>query len=532
MGDKLRCFLLLLLISFVFSGRLAAQSGEDPAVSSPAEQAAETEQALEPESPVQDDSLRVYYIRDIKFNITGRTRPFALIKAGEFKTGERLVGKTALENYISQKTQLLNNQRVLEAVLIEYTQEDTGDATAVDLLIHTKDTMNFIAVPWFQYDTNEGFELTVKARDYNFLGGMNPLRIDLGYNLDENNENSFFLDLDSDTPFEFLGYVWTFNFDNSFAYTFDEPFYYKNVTGLSMDLPWRATTFTFGFGQGFVLNEKNEDAGAVLLEGEYFPDTWYMYSELYTQWKVPVGLTVGTFGDLNYTPRVSGKMNYRPGGSIGEYRRGPSVTFAHNLGFSQINWIGNYRQGLEASLDNSNTYNIYKQDWDIILTLQSAGYLTLTDFFGITARLRYKHWFNNPEEEAGDVLRGIINDTIYADYMLSLNMDLPIRLVRFLPSQWWPDIPKALKWMHYLDLEWHWSPFLDLALVNDPKAGRDFSFNDMIVAGGLEVITYPLRWRSIYIRISAGMDLKKVLESKDLLSKDNLEIFIGFGYHY
>jgi hypothetical protein len=85
--------------------------------------------------------------------------------------------------------------------------------------------------------------------------------------------------------------------------------------------------------------------------------------------------------------------------------------------------------------------------------------------------------------------------------------------------------------MHYFDFEQHWSPFMDLALVEEPM-GRDFSFNDMIVAGGLEVITYPLHWRSIYVRISGGMDLRKALKNRDLLSRDNFEIFIGFGFHY
>jgi hypothetical protein len=514
---NVRNVLTLLLICAAFTSRLAAQTGEEPSAPSP---------ELEAEN-------QNYYIRSIDFDITGSTRDFALRNAAKLKIGERLVGKAALEHYIANKTQLLNNQRVLEEARIEYTLEETEDGMAVDLLIYARDTYNFIVLPWFEYDTNEGFELTLKARHYNFLGTMNPLRMDFGYKFDEEEKHSFFLDLDSDISFELFDYVWTFNFDNSFAYNFDEPFYYKNVTGLSMDLPWKTTVFTFGFDQGFVLNEKNEEADAIMLDkGDYFPDTWYMYSELYTQWEVPVGLTVGPFGDLNYTPRVSGKINYRPGGEIGEYRRGLRGTLAHNLGFSQVNWIGNYRRGLEASIDNSNTYNFFKQDWDVILTLSGTGYLTLTDFFGMTGRLRYKQWFNTYEDEAGDVLRGIINNDISADYMLSLNMDFPLRLIRFTPSEWWPDIPRWLKWMHLLDLDWHWSPFLDLALVHDPDTGRAFSFDDMLASGGLEWIVYPQRWRSIYLRISGGIDIRKAIDAKDFLRRDNLEAFIGFGHHY
>jgi hypothetical protein len=121
-----------------------------------------------------------------------------------------------------------------------------------------------------------------------------------------------------------LGYIWNFNFDNLFTYNEFDPNYYKNVTGLTLDLPWRQTTFTVGFDQSFFLNEENSDAEKVETSIEFFEDQWYMSSELYAKWEIPLGIEVGDFGSLTYFPRLTEGFNYRPGGDIGDYRRAPS----------------------------------------------------------------------------------------------------------------------------------------------------------------------------------------------------------------
>jgi hypothetical protein len=476
-----------------------------------------------------DGSQTVYYIRNIDFDSTGRTRPFALLRMGEFRAGERITGKAALEDYISKKTQLLHNQRVLEEVRIDvslWEAEENGLVPA-DLLIHTKDSWNIIGLPWGEYDSNTGLELSLKLRDYNFLGTMNPLRVDFGYKRDEHDKSSFFLKIDSDTPFKLFGYNWTLNFDNDFSYTYGEPFYYKNITGLSMDLPFKMTTLTFGAEQGFVLHEKNEDKDIIAEEGEFFPQTWYMYSELYTQWKIPLGITVGAFGELAYTPKLTGKINYRPGGEIGNARRGPQAALSHTLGFGRINWVGNFRSGMEVNLGNTNTFNFAKEEWTRDISAVVLGHLPISSFFGISGRMQYKYWLDKPYDKAGDVLRGIKNDTISAGAMVSLNMDFPLRAIHFVPSQWFNN-PK----LRFLDFEQHWVPFVDLALVKHPGEGLNFSSENIYATGGLELITYPYFMRSIYLRVSFGGNLKELFKTRTIPRGDNREIYIGLGHYY
>jgi hypothetical protein len=503
--------ILCLIPSFVF--------GEEPL----------PETGAPPGNIEQDEALIRYYIRNIEVDSTGRTRPFALIDKGEFKAGEQITGKASLDAYILQKTQLLRNQRVLAEVSIDagIGEADTTGLVPVDLLIHTVDTWNIIALPWFEYDSNTGLEISLKARDYNFFGTMNPLRIDFGFKRDEHDEKSFFLDIDSDTPFKLFGYTWNLNFDNNFAYTYGEPFYYKNITGLSMDLPFRTTTFTFGFEQGFVLHEKNERNDVIAEEGKFFPHTWYMYSELYTLWKIPTGIRIGNFGELAYTPKMAGRLNYRPGEEIGNARRGPSATFSQTLGFGQINWIGNYRSGMEASLENTNEFNFSKVEWNQDISVEVMGHRPIASFFGISGRIRYKQWFDTPYDKAGDVIRGIKNDVISADAMVSFNVDLPFRVLRFEPSRWFNNAK-----FRFFEFELYLSPFVDAAWVKHSGEGLNFSTKNIYTAGGLEFLVYPHIMRSIYLRFSAGFNLKELVKTKRIPDGDNREIYIGLGHHY
>lgn len=490
----------------------------------------------------QEGSQRVYYIRTVNFDIRGRTTVPALMENGEFILGETITGEENLKNYLRAKTQLLLNQRVLEEVHIEYAlaAADKNGLVPVDLSVKTVDTRNLIILPEPKYDSNSGLEITVKARDYNFLGSMTPLRIDLGYLYNEKNQQGILLGIDSDIPFQAFGYKWNLNFDNELDYTEGTPLYYKNVTGLSMDLPFKMTTFTFGFNQSFLVNEENNTSDAID-DGPVFQDRWYMSSELYAQWKIPLGITVGSFGTLTYTPKLTGTINYRPYGDLGEYRKGPAVTPSQSLGFGKINWIGNYRKGLEVSLQNSNTYNIGRAGWDNSISFSAVGHLPVSEDLGISARLMYRHWFFDSKAipavygdeyfyvytDGGDVLRGIKNSRLPVHYMLSLNMDLPVRLFRFVPSEWYNN-PK----FHFFDFELHGSPFMDIALAEDPVNDRSFLFENTLVAGGLEIIVFPLAMRSFYLRLSLGTDLRELLRTGRFFPSDNRELFIGVGHYY
>jgi hypothetical protein len=404
-------------------------------------------------------------------------------------------------------------------------------------------------VPYPKYDTNSGFELIIKARDYNLFGTMNPLRIDLGYKHDENDKNSVVFEIDSDTPFRVWGYNWNVNFDHFFSYRpeAEEPFYYKNVTGLSMELPFKTTTFTFGFEESVTLNEENDDR----YKAQYgdFQNGPYMASKLYSEWKIPTGFAVSDYGELTYTPELSATFNNGfPQSPLDEFRQGPFLNFKHSLGFDRVNWIENYRRGFDVSAENSYNYNFHKiekneKNLDIDYSISGTGHFIIADNLGISGRLRFRHWFYHDPgyyDKAGDALRGILDKAVHADYMLSLNLDFPIRVFRFLPSQWFSTSKLRL-----FDFELHFSPVIDLALYHDPGPETTFNFKNMLASGGVELIVFPAFMRSLYIRASIAWNFVKAVNSPGgsylpsglpvipkLPGGDNREIFIGIGHHY
>jgi hypothetical protein len=497
------------------------------------------------------EASAVYVIRSFDFNITGRSRPFALIYQGEFREGEELRGGGALEKYIRDKTQLLLNQRVLEEVRIEYTlgEPEAEGKIPVNLLITVKDTWNIIAVPYPKYDSNTGFELIIKARDYNFLGTMNPLRLDIGYTHNENKQNSILFELDSDTPFTAWGYNWNLNFDHFFSYRpdVDEPFYYKNATGLEMELPFRATTFTFGFEESFVLNEENDDR--YKNSNGNFQEGPYMSSQLYTSWKIPTGLEIAKYGELTYTPELSARFNHEfPDHPLDEIRIGPFIKLNHSIGFNRVDWIGNYRSGFNVSMYNSYNYDFHasgaeEKKIDIEYSFSGAGHFIIADTFGISTRLRFRHWFyHDPPyyDKAADALRGILDKSVSADYMLSLNLDFPFKILSFLPSRWF-----GTSKLRFFDFDLHLSPVFDLALYHDPDTETAFDPRNMLASGGLEFIVFPAFMRSLYIRLSLAWNFVESINNPGgsylpsglpvipkLPGGDNREIFVGIGHHY
>ena len=502
----------------------------------------------------EDDDSTVYVIREVDFNVIGRTRPYYLIMYGDFTKGERIQGEVNLERYLARKVQLLNNQRVLdnEATRIEYfpgAPEPDG-AIPLRLLVHVEDTMNFIILPYPKYDDNDGFSFTLKARDYNFLGTMSPLRIDLGYKYDINKKHSFNFVFDSDTPFQAFDLDWNFNFDHTFNYTLGERLYYQNVTGLSFRLPWQSTAFTIGFNHYLTFNEKIDDANKPFYNNtkDYYDP--YGSSELFAYWGIPLGIPVGSFGWLYYTPGLSGRISY-PYYSMDDPHK-PVTTFSQTIGFGSVDWIGNFRRGLTAYIGNWNSWYFDRSDapLNISLDANAAFYWPFNQIFGITARLRYRQWWQwsdkndkwLPYSSAGDVIRGVLNSDIKAFNMLSLNLDFPVRVLRFWPSEWFDKSR-----LRYFNFEMFFSPFLDLALLEGPYSklknqynptleGTRFDFGDLISTTGLEVTVYPAIFRSFYIRGSLGYDINKI-RNRGLPLKWGFfpqwdEIYIGVDLYY
>ncbi|GAB1484337.1 hypothetical protein MASR2M78_31550 [Treponema sp.] len=479
-------------------------------------------------------SAPIFYIRSIEYKVEGITKDFALKKAGEFKLGQQILGELALKKYLKEKTQILINERVLESVEIIESRgtQESDTRIPVDLLVRVRDTWNIIALPYFKYDSNDGLELSAKGRDYNFLGTMQPLKIDLGYTIESDDlgsgnfaKGAFFTEIDSNTAFVFFDRDWIFDFDHYIAFSSSDGFEYENKTGLSLAYPLGSTLLTIGAYQGVSVNEKNSTRYREEY-GERYEDHWYLSNWLEASWDIPTGIRIDGFGDLQYIPRAEFRNNYRPGGDIGEERRGPTAMIGQSLEFGRINWVGNFRRGLEVVLDNENTFNFDTMDWNREISAETTAHLPINSFFGLSSRFEAVLYFDDYDDKAGSPLRGILDDSVRADRALYLNSDFPVRVIRFMPSLWFQK-----RSLRIFDFEQLWTPFIDAALLHDPEK-VELNDQNVLLSGGLEVVTFPLFMRSLYIRISLGFNLREAWDSKSLPNGDGREFFFGLGHHY
>jgi hypothetical protein len=488
------------------------------------------------------DENTVYYIRNVEYVIQGKTKPFALLIASGITSGEEITGDGRLTAYIKEKEQTVLNNRQVESAVIEYTVGGTDETgrLPVDLLVKTSDTNNFVILPYPKFSSSSGTKLELRLRDYNFLGGLSEFGINLGYARDADGNNYANSMLKFDLPFQYLGFGWNFGFNNEFSYRInnsDEPFYFNNISSLSVDLPFRRTTLTLGFEQNLTLEKEElfdydntESPFTYLVSGMANVIAFhnnlesYFISKPFVAWEIPLGIQVFSFGELTYEPAVGIAFRYWPLDDREQYI-GPIGIFSHSLRFSRVNWRGNFQSGFLFNAEQNNNFYFCdnaKNKHDISVT--GIGHIPLADFSGVSFRIRYQHvLFTDTQYLAvGGPLRGIPDKSLLepeknltATGLVFVNLDTPFRIGRFRPSQWGTGRHRT-----FFDLEFHLSPFFDAALLENGNNGNDYEW---LFTGGLELKIFPLAFRSFFIRVSAGFDLR---------NSENSEIFIGLGNHY
>jgi hypothetical protein len=495
----------------------------------------------------ENDENILYFIKDIDVVVKGRTTPRAVIRCGGFAAGEELRGKNELDKYITEKTQHLMNNRSIENVDIEYTiEEETKERYGINLIINITDTRNFIIFPKPKYSSNSGLEPAVELHDYNFLGTLNLLEIELSYNLDEfhlndSSKSMYSLYTESNIPFYAGNLDWNFGFMFFLGYVAGEKPSFGNSAVISNRIPFKKTSVILGFeqtiqsGEEYYLFEKQKHENI-------FEDITYMSSTPFIKWHIPLGFRILKFGELAFITELSAKSNYKIFGDDLGQRHGPILSSSSTIGFDNVNWRGNLRDGYKLTSVFSSDYNVYFNEWNNNVTLLFTVHKPVINFLGVSMRGRYKVWFNDTgnyldkdRSESGNMLRGILDRSLISNSIVSFNFDMPIRVLRFLPSNWFNT--EKLK---YFNVEMYLSPITDVALADGRTLDLDgrfeknltFDFNCLLITSGVEILFFPLAWRSIFLRISIGLNLKEAIRLGTIPSGTGREIFMGIGHHY
>lgn len=484
------------------------------------------------------------YIKDIKITIEGRTKKRAVLLAGDFDAGKKFKSIAELEQYIAQKEQRLINQRVLTSVKIDYVIEEENGRQGIILLVNVRDSRNFLVLPTFKYEN--GVETELKIYDYNFLGTMTLLKVGLGYTLDEfhiddGSKGVYWLTAETDYPFNAAGLEWNTSTLFGINFVVGETFSFKNITGLSVNVPLSKAQLQFSYTHGTLIGEEYYSFEKAK-HADIFEPINYMYSLPQAKVNVPLGFKTEKLGELKWTNTLSTKFNYRLSGNALEWREGPTFKFLTDIGFEHIDWLDNFREGYKIGVDAGSAHNTHFNEWQNKAGVYAISHKKINDFFAVSSRFSFTHWFNNvgterdtERLESGSMLRGIANRSLVADTFFLFNFDIVFRLPRFLPSEWFKK-----RWLRYFDAELQISPILDIAAGSGTRLNEDggvlkklnFDKEDVFVCGGFEAVLFILTWRSVFIRFSFAWNLREAGRVKALPSGDNSEIYIGIGHLY
>jgi len=490
---------------------------------------------LQTQAGIEADSI--FIINSFLINVDGRTRASIIADLCKFITGEKIRGVPGLEKYIHDKTQILENTRNFDSISIEYSVgSQTNGEYPVDLEINVKDSNNTIVFPQPEYSSKSGYDIRLILRNQNFLGTLQPLKLDLGYIYDQFKRRYFLFILETNTVFSIFDLKWKLKFRNEFQYRpdLDKVFYYGNTTGISVNLPIQSSNLIIGLNESFYVNLENEDKYK-----PFYGDTqegFFISNNPYIEWEIPTGIEIGNSGMLYYIPYISFIYNYEfSKWLLDDIRKYPEVYFGHLIGFSGINWIKNFRKGTKILVSNGYEYSFRNKNYDLrpldinIAFTAINHFIVKNDLFGISSRLQFRHWFYSYiYEEAGDVLRGIADDELFANSVISLNLDFPVKVLLFRPSEWFNN--NKLKLMNF-DL--HLAPFIDIALYNHPENNSIKDIKNILVTGGMEMFIFPQIFRSFYLRASFGYNFSEVfLKNYIPASTDKYEIYIGTGLFY
>lgn len=518
-----------------------------------------------------------YRITDVEYSVEGKTKKYALETKEKIDKKRIFKSEDELVSYIDDYKLRLNNLRAFEEIETDFSvaSEAEDEIYPVTIFVKVKDSAHLLLVPYPKYSTSSGLNLKIKARDTNFLGTLETMSSDFHLEMCGSNPNPVVgFKFDFDVPFKFKAFdaVWMNSLAIDYEATQISPSW-DISTGLKLTKDFGKFSIVNQFKQSStrkVEQEFTKDDGTIekIDELTYFTES-YMFAVPITVQEIP------NWGKVLYIPAATFAANWTPE-DIPESQRDAIVTqgvgLMQSLSTARVNWIGNLRDGLGATIAQSYTYafstNSYTTGFAAELYLYKAFEIPVknkTINFGINSRV---YGFANLKgySSFGDRLRGIASDQKYdaefkesflsdeaalKDYItlthtnacsskaaIVVNVDMPIKLCTI----YWENVPIArkIKYSRYFDMEVQVSPFVDFAIFQNKATGTMFNPADGFLSAGMECLIFPLKMRGINIRGSFGVDLsRKMPWLKKKFNQDwrdssakSYEISIGIGLFY
>lgn len=520
----------------------------------------------------------LYQITDISYSLE-KTREKDLERLVPVNTERIFESEKELESYLSDLKQRLLNTRAFDEVELkvesgkwkdengklkdetfdsQLSTLNSGELIPVSLQITARDTKSLLILPYPKYDSNDGLIFKVKVKDVNFFGTMNTLNAGLFAGLKEDTESgkqnpTFGAEFNYSYPFYLKDLPAFWNNDFEIKYTAGvEELEFWNSTGFTFEKEFKKLSFVLDLSE-----HADRD-----LEYMQYGDTQYYTSDL--NFSLPVKIAdIENWGYIFLTPFLDTKVNYDKDGisSQNDDLAGPVLKGGLKLSSSRINWYGNFRTGLSASVSFSDGYDFMQKESEPCFKAEIQAFKAFR-YCGINSRLTVFLTRSN-RDKVGELIRGARDKQKYLNTenlplktelslkspsALVFNLDLPFHIIT---TDWlgWSDslfgsdswFSRTFSWTDKFNFELQLSPFIDIALTKNEITDRLFSLKDGWYTGGLEFLVFPERWKGIVVRGSIGLDLGKALIAKkypekiDLSWRENVkkyEIYAGIGLHY
>lgn len=478
-----------------------------------------------------------YQICGVEYFINGITRQEHLEK--KIKVNRKIIFETEedVQNYVNELIQKYKNLRVFDDIQIEYLagKPEADQPAPVILNVKVIDSKNFVIVPYYKYDSNDGHVIKGKIKDSNFLGTLNEASGDIYFAIDPKDSSNTDYKIGASFNYKYPFYMGiieaSWNNDLDFSYTFGKDIpEWKANTGFTFRIPFDQFALELTLTQEFVND----------FDYKIYNDPMY-FGEI-ADFSIPIILTtISNWGDIIYTPGVN--YTYRWADHELNVRNddllSPELLVYNKISTSNINWKGNFREGLSFYAVQNTGYNFHIND--IVYGVESElQYFDAWKYAGINIRL-YGFSYINKNKKIGSRIRGIRDDEYFNGSLtdinststpaaIVLNVDVPIHVMTL-------DFNKSGNFMKYFGLELQIAPFIDFALTKNRVTGRTFDIKDSYLCGGVEFIVFPEKFKSLQIRASAGFDLTRILLKNiiDTSWRPNVspyELSFGLGLHY
>lgn len=493
-----------------------------------------------------------FYIAEVEYQVMGSTsRPY-LAEYLNISVGETFADEKALAAFLLDKERLITGNRVFDkssALRYELFGPPDIEPRPVRVLVAVKDSWNSLVLPLVKYSTGEGLSFALRFRDFNFLGRLEPLGIDLDYYFEKQSllVGAYF------TWFQrMLNAKWALAISGDLSWQIPDQASLNGGVGLSTrysfpfetnkTLEWYVSPLLFyGYDRGENLQtlKGGTETGIASLLGipwnvafkSYIVYQPEKYSAPYLSGDLGAAATfnlfhLATLGIVKLRPSAGLFATFGLDG-VSSMDAGPRV--GASLDLNAVDWVGNLRRGLSFSLGSDFAYHWITAKpsdlFDMSMRLELAGFLAPLPALGLEFRF-FGRWAGTwsflgetSNFDWGEYLRGV-KIPLYGDLGFMANFQVPVNLAQgnFFDAD-------------SLAAEVFFIPFVDAGILRPSPAAEFFEGDNLWLCSGFDLVVFPLRARAFAYRFSAGYDVTDYLR-KGQFALDKVEVKLGLGLHF